>query len=67
MLLLVIVCDPALAAPKTPEPVNVRFSPLTPDVIVSIELSAVTVLSYKREPDILTGLPVMSAVRELIE
>ena len=45
MLLLVTVCDPALAAPKTPEPVNDRFSPLTPDVIVRIELSAFVVLS----------------------
>ena len=67
VLLFVIVCVPALAAPKVPEPVNDRLSPLTPEVIVRIELFAVVVLSYSREPEIVTGLPVISAVKELIE
>ena len=45
ILLFVTVCVPALAAPKTPEPVNERLSPLTPEVIVRIELLTVVVLS----------------------
>ena len=45
VLLFVIVCVPALANPRIPEPVNKRLSPLTPEEIVKIELSTVVVLS----------------------